>query len=63
MKWIRQIRLFFEDQRKLKAAYKEHVAELVDLSERATIMLEAAKRLNQAAGDKNPTINNGFIEL
>ena len=46
MRWIRQIRLFFEDQRQLREAYKEYVHELGDLSKRATLMLEQAKRLN-----------------
>ncbi len=47
MKCIRQIRLFFEDQRQLKQAYKEYVDELGDLSERATLMVEQAKILNE----------------
>ena len=47
MKWIKQIRLFFKDQRELRQSYKEYVDHLGDLSRRATIMVEQAKKLNE----------------
>jgi len=51
MKYIRFIIWFIEDQRQLMKAYKEHVDHLGDLSERATLMLEQAKRLNKVCKD------------